>query len=328
MNRFKGKGLVHRTAAALAACWALLCLAACGAPEQQAVVTSDLLTPGTAAQDAVEQMETNEKQYAYVWDAQDVAGSTARIRASMERDRERLLAEDPQAAVRTDEEIEELLTHYQKMWEQKREKTYVISPQEAANIAGTVMEELYGMDLSQTELLIQCAQLGGFPQKAPQEEIWGVEKRYGHAGDNYAFVGVSTTTGRILLMSYGLSEEEKSAMEQTALPACMSLWEDGVLPRYLFDPADASYPALADKLEKQVKRLLSGSWITGGAQVTHVMLNLETQPPAQAGGDGSYLTAFCDDGRVLDVFLNYPFPNYGFSGYPLRAFRVEDRTDF
>lgn len=302
-------------------------LAACGTLEQ-AVVTSDPLAQSTAVQDALERLDTGGKNYAYVWDAADAAASTQKTRESLERERENLLAQDPHATVCTDEEIEETLLKFQEMWKRQREAEYTVGPQEAADIAGTVMEELYGMDLSQIQLQLRCVYFGSSPQKITQEEVWGVEKQSLYEGDNNAFVGVSTTTGQILGMTYGASEKERDAMQQTVMPACMQRWEDdGAPPHYRFDPADASYPALENKLEQQIQELLSGSRIAGGAQVTHVLPHLQTEASAEGDGGTSFFEVYCDNGRTFHVKWNYMFPNYGFSGYPLRAFFVEDRTD-
>lgn len=162
------------TTACLAAALTMSALVSCAPQESRPVVTSDDLTPPSAAQEAIAQEAGGGKNYAYYWQAENAEETLQMLREAYEQevnDAKELiakgeeavkaagypsLAEAQQAVEARQARIEQDLADNQKRLEAELALDPVVSAQEAANLAGSLFEKLYGFDLSQDTLLLQC----------------------------------------------------------------------------------------------------------------------------------------------------------------------------
>ena len=154
-------------AACLAAALTMSALVSCAPQESRPVVTSDDLTPPSAAQEAIAQEAGGGKNYAYYWqeetlqmlreaDEQEVNDAKELIAKGEEAVKAAgypSLAEAQQAVEARQARIEQDLADNQKRLEAELALDPVVSAQEAANLAGSLFEKLYGFDLSQDTLL-------------------------------------------------------------------------------------------------------------------------------------------------------------------------------
>lgn len=154
-------------AACLAAALTMSALVSCAPQESRPVVTSDDLTPPSAAQEAIAQEAGGGKNYAYYWQAENAEETLQMLREAYEQevnDAKELiakgeeavkaagypsLAEAQQAVEARQARIEQDLADNQKRLEAELALDPVVSAQEAANLAGSLFEKLYGFDLSE-----------------------------------------------------------------------------------------------------------------------------------------------------------------------------------
>lgn len=141
-------------AACLAAALTMSALVSCAPQESRPVVTSDDLTPPSAAQEAIAQEAGGGKNYAYYWQAENAEETLQMLREAYEQevnDAKELiakgeeavkaagypsLAEAQQAVEARQARIEQDLADNQKRLEAELALDPVVSAQEAANLAG------------------------------------------------------------------------------------------------------------------------------------------------------------------------------------------------
>ncbi len=296
-------------------------LAGCGARAQQPVVTSDPLVTKTAAQEAIEQAVSGGKTYAYRWDAEDLDAAAQRITALEEKAWAAQLA-DPAQAKSVRQSIEQEVEAMRKLWAREAALDPVVSAQEAANLAGTLMEKMYGLDLAgmPLELVLTKSSEPGTPL------VWNIVQRQPEESGAGLDLQLDATTGEVMAVSYQPSENEQQAMAAAEPLPCMKRWDkEGWEEQYYFDETDPSYQPMLEEVLETLRTQLSGSLLTGGAQVTEV-----TAVPLRDTEDRAAIAQHtfqvrCDDGRTLDCYWTCPYPTYDFDGAPLRAFRPIDK---
>ena len=397
------------TTACLAAALTMSALVSCAPQESRPVVTSDDLTPPSAAQEAIAQDIGGGKNYAYLWEAEQTetvveewiktheqivdtlrgliaqgedtvkeAGFVSVEAAQTEleywqaenaeetlqmlreayeqevNDAKELiakgeeavkaagypsLAEAQQAVEARQARIEQDLADNQKRLEAELALDPVVSAQEAANLAGSLFEKLYGFDLSQDTLLLQCFESDSDMSYHPagggvMRAIWHVSREEAADGVLFSTNAISctldATTGEFIAVDYTLGSEEIAAMQATAVPACFIQRADpDAAGSYgYWDETEASYAGTVEKLKQQAKEQLSGSALVGGAAVTEVRAELEGKIE-ESGENLISLWVDCDSGKTYQLYRGYylqPYVNYDFGGYPLRAYRITNDT--
>ncbi|MFQ7003617.1 MAG: hypothetical protein ACLRRT_08055 [Ruthenibacterium lactatiformans] len=343
-------------AACLAAALTMSALVSCAPQESRPVVTSDDLTPPSAAQEAIAQEAGGGKNYAYYWQAENAEETLQMLREAYEQevnDAKELiakgeeavkaagypsLAEAQQAVEARQARIEQDLADNQKRLEAELALDPVVSAQEAANLAGSLFEKLYGFDLSQDTLLLQCFESDSDMSYHPagggvMRAIWHVSREEAADGVLFSTNAISctldATTGEFIAVDYTLGSEEIAAMQATAVPACFIQRADpDAAGSYgYWDETEASYAGTVEKLKagkgttfRQCARRRRGS--DGG--------------PCGAGrkdrGKRRELISLwvdCDSGKTYQLYRGYylqPYVNYDFGGYPLRAYRITNDT--
>lgn len=327
MKRFEIKRK-NKMAALLAGALALSLLAGCAADTSAPVVTEDDLTPASAAQDALLQEAGGDKTYRYFWPAENPQRGEEWARSRIEeRDRENL--ENPNFSSEEDQALLNRL-HQQilDLWledlaEQEQIPTPAVSPQEAANLAGRMLEQVYGLDLSGEELLLWLKEDYFTPDnlltEQPQRTIWQVtdlhEARFS--------CEINAETAACERLGYKISGEELAAAEQTPQASCCYAMFEGEAP-LVWNPDSPEFEPLTQQMMAEAGAALSGSLLVDGAQVT----GAEYCPPEPHAGEGG--TSFldlcfilhCDNGRDYNLFTgNVKFyPEYDCGGYPLRGY--------
>lgn len=343
--------------AGFAAALTMSALASCAPQESRPVVTSDDLTPPSAAQEAIAQEAGGGKNYAYCWQAENAEETLQMLREAYEQevnDAKELiakgeeavkaagypsLAEAQQAVEARQARIEQDLADNQKRLEAELALDPVVSAQEAANLAGSLFEKLYGFDLSQDTLLLQCFESDSDMSYHPagggvMRAIWHVSREEAADGVLFSTNAISctldATTGEFIAVDYTLGSEEIAAMQATAVPACFIQRADpDAAGSYgYWDETEASYAGTVEKLKQQAKEQLSGSALVGSAAVTEVRAELEGKIE-ESGENLISLWVDCDSGKTYQLYRGYylqPYVNYDFGGYPLRAYRITNDT--
>lgn len=345
------------TTACLAAALTMSALVSCAPQESRPVVTSDDLTPPSAAQEAIAQEAGGGKNYAYYWQAENAEETLQMLREAYEQevnDAKELiakgeeavkaagypsLAEAQQAVEARQARIEQDLADNQvKDWKQSLRWTRLY-PRRRRQTLRVPFEKLYGFDLSQDTLLLQCFESDSDMSYHPagggvMRAIWHVSREEAADGVLFSTNAISctldATTGEFIAVDYTLGSEEIAAMQATAVPACFIQRADpDAAGSYgYWDETEASYAGTVEKLKQQAKEQLSGSALVGGAAVTEVRAELEGKIE-ESGENLISLWVDCDSGKTYQLYRGYylqPYVNYDFGGYPLRAYRITNDT--
>lgn len=303
------KRTVSFGAAALCGVLAMCVLAACaGRPGGQPTVTRDDLTQLFIVQDVLEQDAGNGKNYAYNWDAEDIDATMARLYESEQayfaemdewlENAENMTPEELAAAgvssIEQARERNEMIKAHQleklESWREYLEKQAaldpVISPQEAANRVGVIFEELYGVDLSQEVLELGCFALSA-DTAAPADRVgamrsvWSVSLEEAADGVVFSTPGIDctmdTTTGEIVSLTYMPAAQELEARKELSKPACYTAVSEDGGGIGIWNADDPSFTPMIEEIVPRVKHLLSGSPLTGGAQVTQIRAEVQKE---------------------------------------------------
>lgn len=345
-------------AACLAAALTMSALVSCAPQESRPVVTSDDLTPPSAAQEAIAQEAGGGKNYAYYWQAEDIEKTLQEYRAACEEELDYLkdLIEQGEDAVKevgylsladaqkavSDREamIGAELENERKRLEEEKNIGPILGPQEAANIAGVIFEKCYGIDLSGQTLALNCygdtAILVAAENSGMARSLWSV--RLDEAADGVLFstcaadCQVDATTGEVIGASYSFSSNEAAAMRETPVPACFVQEKapDAIESFGYWDETEASYDETAEALKAQISEALSGSALVGGAVMTDIQIELhDVQTYGNYKANSIYFRLSCDNGKEYHVsrtFFDAPYVNYDCGGYPLRAYQFTNDT--
>lgn len=320
---------------------ALTLLAACAPQQSQPVVTEDDLTPPSTVQDVLAMTEDSGKNYAYYWMAEDVEASMAQYKEEKERemdaDIERIRG-CSEEELRT--ELGEVFESREQWEEARREMTEgdiaqlrrgleaehaldpAVSAQEAANRAGAALEEAFGVDLSDQTLTVSCCDWE-FP--TGRRLIWWVERPEDADGKLFSsgsmYCHIDATTGEVASARYWPGSEEWEEMRGDTLPACFEQLDgymDGVGNWNADDP---SFAPMAERLKTCLTQALSGTALTGGAQVTELRVTVEED---EGGINGLCLYVDCDNGRTYRLTPPDPYDTIYTDApareFPLRSF--------
>lgn len=208
----------------------------------------------------------------------------------------------------------------------------VVSAQEAANRAGRMMEEVYGIDLCGAVLELKRGQnaYSGLPagagEAAAPREVW-LASWTGEgpdANNGYLMCGLDAATGAWLRVSYTPPTSEWRAMDETPLAACFVPLPgsfSGLRGRW--DEAAPSYQKTVQALIGQAQTSLSGSLLTDGAVVLSAGIRFEEKPD---GCNFLMIELTCEDGSTYILHRAAARTGYDFSGWPLRAYQFWNET--
>lgn len=313
----------HGKAALLAGALALSLLAGCTASASEPVVTEDDLTPASAAQTALQQEAGSDKTYRYFWPAENpqTAEEWARSQAE-EQFRESLTDpananEETQAYLR--QRQEDVFQNFMSDLEAERQLAPAVSAQEAANLAGRAAEQVYGIDLSDEELMLSLIQIyhgSTSPQAGqPKGVIWHVTEQ----GQSRFSCDINSETAAYEDIRYSESEENIAKAEQTPRASC-SYPLGGAGEYWVWDVHSADFEPLLQTMMDEVSVALSGSLLVGGAQVTGAEY---TPIPGQEEEPDRLIFCFhCDNGQdyyLIGYRVKF-YPEYNFDGCPLRGY--------
>lgn len=318
-------------------------LACCAADTGAPVVTEDDLTPFSTVQDVIVQDAGGGKTYAYFWlgealeqDPERVEQIAARLledsaqnlRTALETEG---LPEEERASLEAQlEEYEsrrmydEILDTLRDMAREQQRYDPVIPPQEAANRAGWMLEQLYGLDLTGKELFLSCYQsaAGDVFNRYGGRMVWDVNALDGPlvaanvAEQVCASCVLDATTGELVEGSYLFTEEEQAAMEKTPAAAAYLPGNNG------WDTQHPGYAQTADAACQQLVQAFLRSPLADGAAVTGTK-SLEDQYTVLA------FRLSCDNGKNYEFTREYyadPYIQYDCEGYPLRAYQFQNEA--
>lgn len=315
-----------RGSALLMSALAMALLPGCAAEPGAPVVTEDDLTPSSTVQEVLKE------DFTYFW-----------LGEAMEQDPERLeqlvlhtMQEDQQQLrdlIQSEETSEEdkailmealdgtdqdaVLQDYQKWAQEQLEYDPVVSPQEAANRAGLLFEQIYGIDLTGTEIYIDCIQheANGDDITFGGRMVWEATALDGPlasvrvSDQARACCTLDATTGEFITAYYVFSDEELTAMQNTPV-------HEAYLPgTYQWDTQHPGYPEAVNAVQQQLTQAFSGCMLADGAAVTDAK-------PVQSQDTALAYQLCCDNGKSYKFVRRAnvdPYTQYDFGGYPLRA---------
>ncbi|MCM1297703.1 MAG: hypothetical protein NC311_19370 [Muribaculaceae bacterium] len=320
---------------------ALSLLVGCAGGESQPVVTDDDLTSNSVVQAVLNLDVGNGKTYAYVWadsDPEELAGVIieanhleARIRA-WQADLERAIGQGDEEYLRqiSDLSIDEARLEYEKcksgelLKEQVQEIVGlvqaqlaldpVVSPQEAANRAGVLIEETYGISLSDQKLILNCSQTD--PTAAVMYHyngrmVWTATLMQPDGSGSLLerFSGViDATTGEWIRAEYTLSEDEMTMLETNSIASFVIASESR------FDTENPAYFETVEAEKPKVMEAFAKSSLAEGAAVTGVRMEEDF---------ARMVFCFtCDNGKTYRLLRTSNYFEYDFGGYPLRAYTI------
>lgn len=316
-KRIKLKRIEKAAYLAAAMLWGILvvgALTACaGTPAGQPTVTADDLRPGSTVENAIEQ-GIQDKTYAWHWRAQDIDTATARA----------------SAALGESEYRDEMAEAYGAWLEQEASLDPAVTPQEAANIAGTVFEIMYGVDLSQDAFELSCGELEGPPDLIDAFEngslplIWTAWREKagadGLSSVNKLWCTIDAETGELVAVSYHPDAAEEKERSREILPACFIEMSRERKDYGRWNTGDPAFAPMVEKIGARLTAQLSKSPLTGGAAVTEMRTEMWENPD---GRNHLRLHAVCDDGRTWQITILSPrdplYWNADEPEYPLRG---------
>lgn len=336
IQQHTNRPIFHKTKAALLTGALLLTLLpGCAADTSVPVVTEDDLTPASAAQDALRQEAGSGKTYRYFWPPEDPARAEEWARSYIE-EKHRADRENPNFSSEEDQALlDRLNQQILDLWmddlaKQEQIPMPAVSPQEAANLAGRMLEQAYGLELSGEELRLWLDELyfapGNSYTEQPRCTVWKVTDMQ----DERFLCEINAETAVCEYLCYEESDAELAAAAQTPRASCChALSEaDGSL---VWDPDSPAFAPLAQTMMDEACAALSGSLLVNGAQVT----GAEYLPP-EPYADGEerpatdlHFILSCDDGRAYHLCggsLKF-YPEYDCGGYPLRAYAFSPVVD-
>lgn len=328
-------------------------LTACtGRSGEQPTVTDDDLKTFSAAQAAIALDVGNGTNYPYFWEAEDIDAAVEEWKQSEEQRIRPLLdlyASSGEALQEAGfQTLEQAEYFYQNSLEESarsyRENLLraaaldpVVSAQEAANLAGIMFKQLYGVDLSQKTLNLTCYEASGKDMLYGSSSgrirtIWMVSW-WDEASqtDSYQVnCALDATTGEWIDVWYCPSAQEREQHKANALPACfvenknVSIGISGY-----WDAESPAFRPLMEQVEARVGKALSGSVLVGGAEVTEI--RAEVSEP-QNGFNELALWVNCSNGKTYRMTWEYPYDPYDpiFADeepeFPLRSFSFLNKT--
>ena len=335
--KHKQHNKIKATAALLAGTLALGILAGCAQHASEPVITQDDLTPSSAAQEVLEE------DFAYFWLGEAMEKDPERVEQIVLRSvqaneqflRDLLqseeLTEDNKAVLMAElERFEDennrdaTMQELQKEAQEQQEYDPVISPQEAANRAGLLFEQLYGIDLTGTEIYITCNQHQANGDYTPfgGRMIWetvalnGPLEKLDMNGQRLASCTLDATTGEFIQASYTFTDQELAAMQNTPI-------HEAYMPGYYqWDTQHPKYTEVTETMRQQLTEAFSGCMFADGAAVTDAEQIQDTY---------TCLTyrLCCDNGRNYELLRRTefdPYTQYDFGGYPLRACYIQNEA--
>lgn len=302
----------------LCLCLCLWILTACGAQTMRPTITQDDLRSGSAVETAIEQGITD-KTYAWHWRALDIEAEAARASAGLGEN----------------ERHDEMVEHYRAWLAQEASLDPAVSPQEAANIAGTLFETMYGVDLSQDVLELSCGELEGPPALLQTFEngalplIWTVwREKPGEGGlssVNKLWCTIDAATGELVAVSYHPDAAEEKERNREVLPSCFIEMSRERKGYGRWNTGDPAFAPMTEKIGARLTAQLSKSPLTGGAAVTSMRTEVREN---EDGRNHLYWHAVCDDGRTWQIILLSPYDplywNADEPEYPLRGVYICD----
>ena len=323
---------------------ALTLLAACAPQQSQPVVTEDDLTPPSTVQDVLAMTEDGGENYAYYWMAEDVEASMAQYKEEKERQlasyienlrecsEEELRAELSATGCESREQAEEAMREWteraieESRWGLEAEHALhpAVSAQEAANRAGAAMEEAFGVDLSDQTLTVSCIE---DIFQTGKRHVWWVDLPEEADGTLFSSASmnchIDATTGEVLSAGYWPSSEEWEEMRGDTLPACFEPFDEYTEGIGRWNADDPSFAPMAERLKPCLTQALSGTALTGGAQVTDVRVEVVEQ---EANTNTLLLYADCDNGRTYQMLppdrYDTIYTDTQARAFPLRSFNI------
>ncbi len=288
--------------------------------QTQHVVTSDDLTPSTTVEDIIATAETDGVNYDYFWAAGDIDAALAEMAMYG------FTTETPEEEERLRSEF---LENERRALEEEAKISYVVSAQEAANLAASVTTKALGINLDvqhYTDLQLM--------QNDNSQSFWSVYTSV--EGGFHVNVYIDAITGQfigikleILPDSHERLLERIETLEAQKVAECFVVtqeYDNGTIDG-IWDETHESYDSTTAKLEEELTEALFEYNILQGASITSVeILHEFPEYPPQYGEINELLfTIELSDGRTLRAIRRRdtaPYINYYINDRVLSAYSL------
>ncbi len=297
---------------------------------QQPTVTADSLGGTDLAQSALTAAAGDGKNYAYSYEDGDIDGALENYRAGLEAERDAARQHAQQFRAEGNAELEALNEesaryleeHLDEFVQEKRENLEreaeavkdAIPPQEAANIAGRWIEQVYGIPLNDRILNTTFNAYSDPEAKNNEHPYTWMFMLPEDEMRTQAYLAIDALTGRVLETGVGLTAEEERAVKAQPLPEGAGTWQpNGVMCGYDLSNLSAEMLAAYQKEAEQIVALDAVSGPEGGAgwSVKMEVGDLGT------GGGNDYVAAHVRYANGKTAFLRRLCPQ-GEAEYPGR----------
>ncbi len=282
--------------------------------QTQHVITADDLTPSTTVQDILQSTETDGVDYKYYWLAEDIDGTIDMMRKTSLYDN----STEPEIVA-----FEKMAQEQQKMLEQEFAILSAVTPQQATNIAVSMVKKAYGISFDEQYYihLNLYEKEGGGAKWAVYMKLWD--------SDLDADVELDATTGALLFLNLQETAPTQEGMENTQIAQSYTVHEklqSGII-NGMWDETHESFDATAQKLQEELTAALTDSEVLQGAIVTDVNYALELKQKHKTTQSNVCLVfnITLDDGRALEAvrkqdiapYVDYQYNNKALTGYTL-----------
>ncbi len=281
MKKTERMGAKRRAAVCIAAVLLAggLLLTGCGGSASSLTGQDDDSLSVTPAADLVlEEVASNGKTYAYDWVGEMSEEELAR-RAQQEQEQLRSRmeeeGEDPDKIDLALQDYTVQLEREQEELQAAQQRGTSLTAQEAANLAGVLMEEVYGLALEGRTIRLYLTLtetetievLMGLKEPYPQKVVWEAELEKGSEQESSAQCTIDANSGKLLSCCYLPSLQEKQD--------CISdEWMEFVTPQQvggeLYDTQSAAYEAYLGQTKDAIGRFLALAGLDQSAAVEKI----------------------------------------------------------
>ncbi len=312
MKKFTAIVLAPAVAASLIGCSAVR-----AQPEQQ-IVTQDNIEPTTTVEEVVNSVPAD-VTYPYLWLAEDLDKTVQMIK-------------DGEMMQHMQDAPPEVFDNMKAEFERERNTNHIVSAQEAANIAGAIMEQSYGyMADEQTPLVVALVSDG-------DRTLWYVNSTsmdmiaYEDVDEWHVHMQIDAITGMLELVNSTPGDLD-TYFDLNQIPRHEAFVQldpevvDGTAMGY-WDESHPEYETYINTVRESIKTALDGSAILQGASIVSIENQFEYyeyyDAPNKVVRTGFFVTL--DNGRDMYVsdYMNIaPLVGYDNGGHTLIGYNLQ-----
>ena len=272
---------------------------------------SDSLSVVPAA-DAAMGVAENGKLYDYFWRGEM---DEQQLEEQCEKEWQKILAEyqemdaDQETIENRRKEFDGEIDWMKKELEKARLLDPAVSAQEAANTAGMLFEDAYGLDPEENTLFLDCVE--NPDSRGVKRLEWLIQTgRQNPSEEGMGFCAVDATTGKVISCSYLPSGwETENCVSEELLPVVRTYSEEG-RQLYAYDPSHPQWPEFAEEKRAQIQAFLRQAGLDKNRTVERI------QAEENELNGFRFTVSFADGGKAEIQFSLRPWCVSDWGEYP------------